>query len=53
MTVTVILSRNLCTDSRVNRCTVMMEKPLGGNSTLVQIVFLTAQIVIHMKFPTC
>jgi hypothetical protein len=43
MTVTVILFRNLCTDSRVSTCTIMIEKLLGGNSTLVQIVFLTVQ----------
>jgi len=39
MTVTVILSRNLCTDCRVSRCIIMIEKPLGGNSANVQVVF--------------
>jgi hypothetical protein len=43
MTVTVILSRNLCTDCRVSRCIIMIEKPLCGNSALVQIVFDAVQ----------
>jgi hypothetical protein len=43
MTVTVTLSRNLCTDCRVSKWIIMIEKPLDGNSTHVQIVFDTAQ----------
>jgi hypothetical protein len=43
MTVTVILGGNLCTDCRVSRCIIMIEKTLGGNSAQVQIIFDIAQ----------